>query len=261
MRLCVLGLFASCLFVTARTRTAAEQERAWRLPASSASEKAIVDALDRPITLLAVKTSLADIVANLEKTTEISIRFDPTSMEEAGLAPNTKVTIDVESVSLRSALKTMLKEHGLTWVIDDEALLITTYPCDAKLVNYLYDVRDLVIVGRYGEPDFEPLIELITSSIVAQSWDEVGGPGSITTYENDRLMGLVITQTQPIQDEIMLTLEMLRKASDAQGPAMETGPLLQSRPFDSPISQRHTPRRRQRTYADSPRWIMPRVHD
>lgn len=37
--------------------------------------------------------------------------------------------------------------------------------------------------GGAPEPDFEALIELITSVIAPQSWDEVGGPGSIREFE------------------------------------------------------------------------------
>lgn len=63
-------------------------------------------------------------------------------------------------------------------------------------------------------PDFDSLIELITSTISPTTWNDVGGPGSITSFEGN--LSLVISQTQEVHEEIADLLEQLRRLQDLQ---------------------------------------------
>src|SRR5690606_35232450 len=58
------------------------------------------------------------------------------------------------------------------------------------------------------------LIELITSTIAPESWDEVGGPGAVSPYQGN--LSLVISQTQEIHEQIADLLEQLRRLQDLQ---------------------------------------------
>ncbi|MBW8883325.1 MAG: hypothetical protein JF612_00820 [Planctomycetia bacterium] len=69
-------------------------------------------------------------------------------------------------------------------------------------------------MGRGVQPDFDSLTELITSTIAPQSWNEVGGPGAITGYENN--LSLVVSQTQEVHEQIADLLEQLRRLQDLQ---------------------------------------------
>jgi general secretion pathway protein D len=62
--------------------------------------------------------------------------------------------------------------------------------------------------------DFDPLIELITTTIAPQSWDEVGGPGSISGFDTN--LSLVVSQTQDVHEKIADLLEQLRRLQDLQ---------------------------------------------
>src|SRR5690242_15930380 len=53
-----------------------------------------------------------------------------------------------------------------------------------ELYNRVYDVGDLVTLPD-GRKDFDSLIELITTTIEPNSWDDVGGPGSIKEFESN----------------------------------------------------------------------------
>lgn len=55
----------------------------------------------------------------------------------------------------------------------------------------------------------DELIDLITSTLEPETWDDVGGPGSIR-YEPET-MSLLIRQTEAVHDEIEETLTTLRK--------------------------------------------------
>lgn len=62
--------------------------------------------------------------------------------------------------------------------------------------------------------DFDSLIDLITSTVKPESWDEVGGRGSIRGFETN--LSLVVSQTQEVHEEIADLLEQLRRLQDLQ---------------------------------------------
>ena len=62
--------------------------------------------------------------------------------------------------------------------------------------------------------DFDTLIELITTTIEPDSWDEVGGPGTIAEFPTN--LSLVISQTQEVHEKISDLLEQLRRLQDLQ---------------------------------------------
>ncbi len=68
--------------------------------------------------------------------------------------------------------------------------------------------------GGGVQPDFDSLIDLITSSIKPTSWDAMGGPGSIMPFETN--LSIVVSQTQDVHEEIVDLLEQLRRLQDLQ---------------------------------------------
>src|SRR4029078_6829366 len=69
-------------------------------------------------------------------------------------------------------------------------------------------------MGGGGIADFDSLIELITTTIDPDSWDDVGGPGSIAEFATN--LSLVISQTQEVHDKIDRLLAQLREIQDEQ---------------------------------------------
>jgi len=68
--------------------------------------------------------------------------------------------------------------------------------------------------GGGAAADFDSLIELITTTVKPQTWDEVGGPGTVSEFRNN--LSLVISQTQDVHEEIVDLLEQLRRNQDLQ---------------------------------------------
>jgi len=64
------------------------------------------------------------------------------------------------------------------------------------------------------EADFDSLIELITSAVSPETWDQVGGTGSIAPVDSS--LSLVISQTEEVHEEIVDLLEQLRRLQDVQ---------------------------------------------
>jgi hypothetical protein len=185
----------------------------------SAAEKGIAAALDSPAQLEFLKMPLTGVAAYLKDHYHIEIQLDTKALGDAGLGPDTPITKTVKGVSLRSALRMMLRELGLTYVVQNEVLLITTpEEAENRLETKTYPIGDLVLpagASKDEEADFDSLIDLIKSTVKPTTWDDVGGPGSIAPFENG--LSLVISQTQEVHEEVQAVLEQMRKATREPG--------------------------------------------
>ena len=65
-----------------------------------------------------------------------------------------------------------------------------------------------------GMQNFQPLIDLIQSTVAQETWDTQGGPGAIRPFETN--LSLVVSQTQEVHEEIANLLEQLRRLQDLQ---------------------------------------------
>ena len=68
--------------------------------------------------------------------------------------------------------------------------------------------------GGGSMADFDSLINLITATVQPESWEDVGGPGSVAPFETN--LSLVIRQTEEVHEEIVDLLEQLRRMQDLQ---------------------------------------------
>ncbi len=197
------------------------------LPPLSESEKKITAELDKPTEFDFVGTPLQDVVDFLKDKHSLEIQLDTKALEEAGVGSDTPVSCKVKGISLRSALRLLLGRHDLAFVIQDEVLLITSGEvADARLFTRTYPVGDLVV-----DDDYDGLIEAITSTVAPQTWDEVGGPGSLSTVKSAG--SLVISQTRDVHEKVLQLLRSLRGARQAGGAASsQTSGKATSNPSD-----------------------------
>jgi general secretion pathway protein D len=65
-----------------------------------------------------------------------------------------------------------------------------------------------------GQQNFQPLMDLIQSTVAQDTWDTQGGPGAIRPFETN--LSLVVSQTQEVHEEIANLLEQLRRLQDLQ---------------------------------------------
>ncbi|MCA9067397.1 MAG: hypothetical protein KDA84_00640, partial [Planctomycetaceae bacterium] len=73
---------------------------------------------------------------------------------------------------------------------------------------------DSTLAGGGSSVDFDTLSDLIVTTIEPDTWAEVGGSGSVRSYETT--LSLVIRQTQKVHEEIRDLLEQLRRLQDLQ---------------------------------------------
>lgn len=66
---------------------------------------------------------------------DVSIEFDDRGLAAAGVRPDVPVNADEKHLSLASALDKLLGPLGLSYVVDDEVILITATKRDAPGPN------------------------------------------------------------------------------------------------------------------------------
>jgi hypothetical protein len=150
---------------------------------------------------------LKDMISLLQDDFNIPVQLDIKALDEIGLGPDEPVTASLHDISLRSALRLMLKQLQLTYIIRDEVLMITT-PEEAEraLTICVYDVTDLM--DRKAATDFDSLIDMIVQCVETETWSENGGGEAEIRPIKPGL--LVISQTQAVHEEICGLLETVR---------------------------------------------------
>jgi hypothetical protein len=172
-----------------------------------AAEKRILAALDEPMSLDVVEMPLRDVVLYLVDRHGVPLILLADKLEEASVGLDTPITKNLNGISLRSVLQLVLKDLELTYVLRDEALVITTpEDAEARLRTVAYPVHDLVTVAK-GLADFDPLIELLSASLTPDSWGDGNNNGI-------RVVGdgwLIVEHTDNVHEQIASLFATLRR--------------------------------------------------
>lgn len=161
-------------------------------PRSSPPEKTpasktvpVETALMRQTNIAVAQQPLADVVAKLGEQTGCNIVLDLRAMEEVGVARDSPITGSVQG-TLDEILRQIVDPLELAYVARHEVLLITS---KEQAASSGLQVR----VYRLLRPtSADALIDDITSKVATTSWNETGGPASISALEAG---ALIISQT------------------------------------------------------------------
>lgn len=162
----------------------------------------------KPTGLDFTEEPLENVINFLQEEYQIPIQIDEPALEDSGITRDEPLTINIQNVSLQSALRLMLKRKGLTYIFRDEVMIITTPEvAEAELMACVYDVRDLI--GRnQGNKNLTALEEAITSCVARQTWTVYGGAAEIKPLQPGLL---VVAQTRAVQVEIEKLLALIRE--------------------------------------------------
>jgi hypothetical protein len=152
---------------------------------------------------------LQNVIGFLQSEYAIPVEIETPALEDAGIALDEPVTANFNNISLNSALRLMLERKHLTFVIQDEVLLITTPDAaEARLMACVYDVRDLIGDDNEGK-HIAALVDVILSCVASGSWAENGdGEAEIKRLQPGLL---VISQTRAAHDEVAELLALIRE--------------------------------------------------
>ncbi len=171
----------------------------------------ILAKLGIPLSVDWKEKSLGDVIAELQAKLKVPILLDQKALDDIGISVDAPVTLKVDEISARWILSLATRSVDLTWLIDGEAVLITTSEeAENRRTTRVYDVTDLVITDLCPAGDFDSLMVVITSTLSPCTWDEVGGPGSLAPLSVGPKRLLIVSQTFLGHTEITQLLAMLR---------------------------------------------------
>jgi len=186
-------------------------------PEPTEAERRIAAALTKRVDFHGVEVQLVDVVARLGKTYDIPIQMDMSALTADGKGSEMLINKTVRGISLKNLLRLILDEQGLTAIVSNDVLLITTrLAAESRVIARVYQVHDLVVMPNdptASQPEFESLIELITATILPETWREAGGTqGELKPFDGPGILALVITQTEDGHEQIERLLAALRAA-------------------------------------------------
>jgi hypothetical protein len=125
------------------------------------SELRIERSLGEQVSLHFSDVPLTEVIREIAIEHGINITMKTRAIETEGISPDQLVSIDVDGITLRSALNLLLDQAGgLVYAIENETLMITNrLEQETRFLNVAYNVADLVVpvgirnnpaVGQYG---------------------------------------------------------------------------------------------------------------
>src|SRR5262249_28701033 len=111
----------------------------------NAIERDIERKLTRPISVNFQKTSLSNVIRDLQALSGVNIVLDNAALSAANVGLDQPLTLSVENISMKCVLNLLLKQVELTYVIKNEVLNITTEnSAKGGFTQMVYSVADLV---------------------------------------------------------------------------------------------------------------------
>jgi hypothetical protein len=167
-------------------------------------EKAILEALKKPIKVDYNMETLQSVLDHLSRQMGQEILVDKLALEEANVTYDTPITLRFNKpVSARTVLKRVLADVGMTYVIRKETIEVTTLARAKEMMTVrTYYVGDLMGVVSPLLPaianDFQMIqaIGIILNeiqNIEPESWEGKGGAGTVT-FDPVR-MAIVVKQS------------------------------------------------------------------
>lgn len=172
-------------------------------PKLTSKEVALLKALNSTLSINFDKTRLSLVIEHLQDKAGLTILVDGASLKDASVdLYEDTVTFKVSKVTVRTILKKILADRGLTYVIKEGMVqVVTQQKAREMMVVRAYPINDLVatndpifwgpILNRaFMLQNAQMIINMIQSSVEPSQWNINGGPGSITFHEPS--MSLVI---------------------------------------------------------------------
>jgi hypothetical protein len=179
----------------------------------SPTELRTLQALAQPISVEFKGSRLQDVVDYLSTVTSMTIMIDKAALDENQLSYDTPVSFTLKNkVATRTALRAILNQLGLTYVVRDNVIQITSIVrARDTMVTKSYYIGDIVAVSglfggstQYGmaldqaqlAQNVGGIVEMITGSLDPMSWQGKGGVGTIGF--NIPTMSLIVRQSAEV---------------------------------------------------------------
>ena len=178
------------------------------------TERAILKALAATVSVDFKDQRLGGVVEWFQHQTGQTIVLDKPALDDINVNSESTVNVTLNKVSTRTALKKVLADLGLTYVVKDETIFVTT-PAKAKdmMTIRTYYIGDLI--GGY-DMSFGPqlsqyqalatvaqLVQMIQGNIDSESWEVNGKEGGGSIVFDAAHMTLVVKQSAEVHYKMM----------------------------------------------------------
>jgi hypothetical protein len=162
-------------------------------------ERAIMRALSANVSVNFKNTRLEVALDQLRAKTGQTLLLDPEALKEVDATYDSPVTMDAKAVTFRTALKKILAEVGLTYIIKDEAILVTS----------LARARDTMVIKRYYIGDL--LASMGTSTLPSNTGLPIStGPAVKAFVTPSGIPGLLIGGSVALPQQTVSPADMLQ---------------------------------------------------
>jgi hypothetical protein len=198
------------------------------VPAREPAELKTWRALQRRVSVRFEHEPLSEVVKELSARSGVNLLVDPSGLRDEGVAQETEISVTASDVRLATLLDQILTPLHLDFAVTNEVVRITGRKrAKGEIVSVSYPIRDLAmrLENSRNVPDAEEaanLIETITTTLAQDTWEERGGPGSVTFSEKS--ISLVVRQTQDVQREVLGMLNKLRRERMAPATGRTSAP-------------------------------------
>jgi hypothetical protein len=178
-------------------------------PKLTTEETALLKVLNSTVSVDFKDASLKEVLEFLDAKSEgkLNIFLDQNSIKEAGVDYESKVNFKGKSIKVRTLLKKVFGDLGLTWAIKDAAVQVIT-PDRIKefTVTRAYPVNDLIspvanarmpmwAQKQYMYNQAQQLMQTIVNMIEPNSWQGLSEKGYGTISYNEATMSIIINHT------------------------------------------------------------------
>src|SRR5262249_6486784 len=137
------------------------------------------------------------------------------------------ISIELEGVALRTVLAQILRPLGVTWMVRDDVIVITTeQQARGRLVTKTYMVADLIdafyrrqkdqgnepVRGNAWDLAVQAMTRQIHEKIAPRTWSENGGTGTIDYFPLGQVY--VVNQTADVHEQLAEFFETLRAQAE-----------------------------------------------
>ncbi len=143
--------------------------------------------------------------------------IDVRSLDDLGLSPSNSYQDVPGPISTVAAMEIVLDPLDLCVSFRSGTVHITSIEsAEANQSIRVYDVTALTPVQSDGLTDVDTLWDLITTNVSPETWDEVGGPASMSAFLCNRRTLLVITQTDAVHrkiEQVLVSMHRMARVS------------------------------------------------
>jgi len=155
---------------------------------------------------------LKDVMNMLQEEYGIPIQLDTAELETAAIGLDSPVTVSLHNISLKSALRLMLKPLQLTYFFQDEVLMITTQDAaDRQLTTCVYNVRG--VIDETDQKSMQSLIDAIEYCVARDTWADINEKGTADIMPIKPGL-LLVSQTPAVQEKIRSLLLKARQVRE-----------------------------------------------